>query len=729
MTQQIYLWILRAGSWLALFSVFIVAPRLLFPYITGKQIYFNILLEVLAVAWIALIVKYPEWRPKKSLISWGLLAYFAIVLVTCFTGVDFNLSFWGDIERMLGWFHLAHFLIFYFILITVMRRWQDWRNLLIFSVAVAALNCIYGMGRTEAWMTIGNTAYVSGYLIFNMFFAVLLFLREPNKVWRWGYLAPLPLLLQAFVRADTTGAAVGMMAGIAVMFSVILLFAKDKRLRFGFLGAFIVLITLTSFLFANRQEPWLKNTTIGKILVDISFNKYTFQTRLISWRGAYRDFANHPLLGTGHGNYAVTFDKYFDPKFYTHSESETYFDRAHNNLIDIVSTTGILGLIAYLSVFVAVAYYLIIAYRRDRLTLAEFSLLTGLITAYFVQNLAVFDSLATYIGLMITLGLISWLGRAEEEEIKAYNRPFENKEIVALAVAGILSLLVIYNYNYQVLQMLVGTIDGQRSANNLDVATQVYRQALSYKTGLDRDSRTSLIRLYVGNLSALQKMERSKAEANLEYAIGLAQANVDYNPHDTLNQLMLAQIYNLAADFYSQDQAKFDKHLKLAEEAINKSIAASPGRVTNYYYQAQIYLNKKDMEQAIKTLEYAVSLNENYSESRCHLGKILLFYKQEERGLEEIGKCVDLGGAYRLSPASLVKSVINQFAAREEYDRVGKLFKQLIALEPNVADNYVNLAKLFKLIGDKEQAKAAAQKAAEIDPAIKDQAEQFIRGL
>jgi hypothetical protein len=35
--------------------------------------------------------------------------------------------------------------------------------------------------------------------------------------------------------------------------------------------------------------------------------------------------------------------------------------------------------------------------------------------AYFIQNLAVFDSLVTYMGLMITLGYIYWL-TAEEKK-------------------------------------------------------------------------------------------------------------------------------------------------------------------------------------------------------------------------------------------------------------------------------------------------------------------------
>ena len=65
--------------------------------------------------WLVFIMRYPEYRPKRSYISWGLIAYFVAILASIAVSYDPALSFWGDAERMLGLFHLLHFLIFYFI--------------------------------------------------------------------------------------------------------------------------------------------------------------------------------------------------------------------------------------------------------------------------------------------------------------------------------------------------------------------------------------------------------------------------------------------------------------------------------------------------------------------------------------------------------------------------------------------------------------------------------------
>src|SRR5680860_466037 len=139
MSQKTYLTILKWGVYFSLLSVLLTFKNLLFPYITSKQIYFNILIEILLVFWFAFIIKYPSYKPKKSWISIGLISFFTAIFLSCLISVDFNLSFWGDVERMLGFFHLLHFLGLYFIIITVMRTWPDWRNLFLVSVLTATV--------------------------------------------------------------------------------------------------------------------------------------------------------------------------------------------------------------------------------------------------------------------------------------------------------------------------------------------------------------------------------------------------------------------------------------------------------------------------------------------------------------------------------------------------------------------------------------------------------------
>ncbi|HPW05915.1 MAG TPA: hypothetical protein PLA05_03080, partial [bacterium] len=270
MSAKSYQRILQFGVFASLGVIFLLFGNLLFPYISSKQLVFNILMELLLPFWLVLIWKFPEFRPQKSWITWGLIAYLAAILLSSFTGVDFNLSFWGDVERLLGVFHVFHFFLLYLYLITAFRRREDWYWLLSASVLVAAVEAIIII-RGEAIGTIGNTAYVSGYMLFNLYFAVILLLRTAGK-WQWPFYVAIVLMLMAFFKADTSGAIIGLAGSLALLLFLFGLLATKKRVRRWSWLILVVVIVGVVALFSQYQQPWFQ---ANPILHDLSFNKNT----------------------------------------------------------------------------------------------------------------------------------------------------------------------------------------------------------------------------------------------------------------------------------------------------------------------------------------------------------------------------------------------------------------------------------------------------------------------
>lgn len=749
MTQKLYLTILKSGIYLSFVSVFLVFPGLLFPFITSKQIFFNILIEILTIFWLGLIIKYPPARPKKSLITLGLAAFFGALLVSSIFGVDFNLSFWGDIERMLGWFHIFHFFLFYLIIITAFRGWRDWRNLFVVSITAAALVSLYGLFKIP-YSTIGNTAYVSGYAIFNIYFALILFFRRReeetekrrDRLISAFYLAAAFIILSVMTATHTRGAYVGLGASFLLFFILFAAYSQSKKIKIYSLLAGVFGVILIALVFLFPRSALVSHNSILNTIAQISSEQVTFQTRLISWKAALKDFPGHILLGTGYGNFAITFDKYFDPKFYNYTTAETYFDRAHNNLVDLVSTAGLLGLLSYLSIFAAVFYYLLKGKKQNKISANEFILLLCLLLAYFIQNLAVFDSLVTYISLMLSLGYIYWLINGEEEEESDAGSGLTNQELVVLAAAGIIILSITYQYNIKPLLMLDATIKGQIqfAQGNLKAGVEEYKKTLSYRTVLDRDSRASLINslnirqeLFMSlsgeKTQDTQRITLKEQKEIADYVIGLAEANVKLNPLDSMMQMQLAQILNTAASLNYNDQNKFYFYSDRALKAIGESIKASPGRVTIYFAKAQIYISRNDKAKAIETLKYAFGLNENYAEAACYLAKVEVYFKEEAAGYAALNKCLDLSGAGNLNPLEFVKIALNHYVEIKDRPRALILYQRWADLEPNNAKLWVNLSLLYAQAGDKAKAIAAAQKAAALDPSLKSAADEFIRGL
>lgn len=797
MSRKAYLNILKFGIYLSLIVIFFVFKNLLFPYITSKQIAFNVIVEILVIIWVGFIVKFPEYRPKKSYVTYGLISFFMAMIASCFVSVDFNLSFWGDVERMLGAFHILHFFFFYLIIITVFKEWKDWKMLFIISVIYSVFMSVIGL-TVHQHATIGNTAYVSGYLIFNIYFCFLLFIKEKSDM-KWLYFIPLIFQIPAFMKANTTGAVVGVLASALLAAAMYVLLSKYKKIKIAGISIVAVLFLMIIGVFTFHDSAFVKNNNFLKVISEIDFQKNTFQTRLISWKAGIIDLKEHPVLGVGHGNYAVIFDKYFDPKFYDYTRGETYFDRAHNNLIDIVSTTGIVGLLTYLSIFIALAYYLIMAYRKGKINVHEFVIVSSLVVAYFVQNLAVFDSLVTYLSIMMTLGFSVWLvgddnneneKSSSEKEFTAINYimisglfvlalvfiknekfkffaedntvmmwtivailvaymifeiwqdvnkwhmrankdevQISSSEVIAILATGVVMLTILFQFNYKPIQMLVQTIDGQvkLAQGDIEGTYEAYKKALSHNTILDRDSRTSFLRIF-SDSSNLNKVSREKGEEILDYAIKLGDENIAYNRLDSMAQMIFAQVLNTATFFYKDDAEKYAYFQERTIQAIDTAIEASPRRIPVYFQKVQFLLNQNKQDEAVDILRYTTTLSDTYYDSFCHLARILMKDGESEEVNENLEKCLNLRGGKLLGKQILLAKA-EEYKLENNLDMQINVYLGLTALENKNPEHWIGLAKLYSEAGEKEKAINAANRIIKLDPKLAPYVEDFIEGV
>lgn len=738
MSAKTYQRILQVGIFASLGVIFLLFSNLLFPYISSKQLSFNIIMEALLPFWVILIWKFPTFRPKRSYITWGLIAYFAAILLTSFTGIDFNLSFWGDVERLLGFFHIFHFFLFYLYLITVFRNREDWYWLLSASVLVATVEAIIIISDAKIG-TIGNTAYVSGYMLFNLYFAALLFLRTS---WRrsWPLLIAMVLMLIAFFRADTSGAIIGLGASLFLLVFLLGIFAPRQGLRRTALIVFATGLIAVIALFSQYNQPWFKENSFLK---DLSVNKATFQTRWLSWEGAARDFSAHPWLGTGFGNYAITFDRQFSPKFFNYATTETYFDRAHNNLIDIASTTGMVGLLAYLSIFAAAAVAWFRSLRRhgfraqagaEGTHVRELLVLAALLAAYFIQNLAVFDSLATYMGLMISLAYLVFLTHQDvvenedEEEESVAPVISEGKEYSGLAVMGIIMVIIIFNFSIKPWRMLTKVIDAYSyvATGQYALGFQTYREALAINTPLDRDARTTMINIIINNPSIFARFSENNIEESMDFSVELIEKNLKYNENDSLTQMQAAQLYDIISRYYTKQLSVFKEYSDKALTAIDKSIAASPRRIPVYFVKGQILSTRGDMEGAEATFKEAYELNPEYAEGGCQLGNFYYINEKDEY-ISYVDTCIDKQGTSLM--ADVLEDAVKRYQEDKDDGRLLLAYRALAKLNTDDAYLFATLAQAEMKAGNLENALAAAQKAGEIDPELKPAVDAFLNSL
>jgi hypothetical protein len=345
---------------------------------------------------------------------------------------------------------------------------------------------------------------------------------------------------------------------------------------------------------------------------------------------------------------------------------------------------------------VALGYYLLQAYKKQKISVFTFAWISGLIAAYFVQNLAVFDSLVTYISLFVTLGLVYYLTKLEDEHINMPPHVIRHysaeKEFALLAVLLIFFGAIIYQFNLRGFKMLAGVIAGysQVAQGQIMNGMATYKATLADAAPYNRDSRSSFINLIAGNYRNLSSLAAADRQEVLDYAIELAQENVNYNDRDSLMEMQLAQIANVATRFNYQDLQKFNDYSATALLAINYALASSPGRLPLYFIKSDIQLTRGENDETIDTIKTALKLKEDFSDTHCQAANIYFFLQKADaahyseklnESYDEAGQCAKLGGVNLLQSTDLIIGAIKYERDRQNNDNADILQKYLDSLQ------------------------------------------------
>jgi len=298
----------------------------------------------------------------------------------------------------------------------------------------------------------------------------------------------------------------------------------------------------------------------------------------------------------------------------------------------------------------------------------------------------------------------------------------EGAELLCLIGFLVIAGVVANYYNIKTWKMFVGSIGGyaQVAAGNLESGVATYKQYLTGRP-MERDARVTLINLAVSNQTALSSLSEQKSQEILDYVISLAELNAASNPYDSLMQMQLAQILDLASRQNYRNLEKFNFYSSQAMNAIENSIEASPERATTYFVKAQMQIVRMENDAAVETMKKAIALNPNYFEGHCRLAQIL-FIVNDKKYDNEIGpalnNCLDKGGSEQLTSTNLLKLAINYYSEKKDYARAATLSERLASISTPDPEVWYNLAKLHYVIGNTTKAEEDFQKALALNASL-----------
>lgn len=396
------------------FLTLYVANDYFFPFITGKNFWFRIIVDITTAAWILLALYDARYRPR---FSWIFVSFSVLIVVMFFAnlfGMHPLSSFWSNFERMDGYVSLVHTFLYMVVVGSVLTRKEEWQRLLNTSLVVAFLVALYGLaqytglaegdGRINS--RLGNAAYMAIYMFFHIFIAFWLFVETKNKTLKISYALLAAIFTFVLIETGTRGTVLGLAVGVFVMSGYIgLLGTQFREFRKYALGAFAILIIAVGGFIGFRNTEFVQNSPNLARIANISSKD--LEVRAIIWGMAWEGVKERPILGWGQSNFNYVFNKYYEPSLYA---QEQWFDRSHNIIFDWLIAGGILGFLAYVSLFGACLYYLLVRpfiNKDDKsFTVLERGVLLGILAGYLTHNFVVFDNIVSYIFFATILGLI-----------------------------------------------------------------------------------------------------------------------------------------------------------------------------------------------------------------------------------------------------------------------------------------------------------------------------------
>ncbi len=395
-----------------------------------------------------------------------------------------------------------------------------------------------------------------------------------SKQWKIVSITLLSIIILLLVAIQTKAVLIALVVSVLIFFGFII----GKRIvqpTFKFIVLFTSVILIVSF-FVFQNKKYLPHLT----------NSRSAYTRLNLWDNSLQMAKENFMLGVGAGNWQIQFPKYGLNKF---EEVEiknglTTFQRPHNDFLWVFCETGIIGITAYILIFIIALYYLLkLLKNADKKEDKSFYAL------FF----------ATIIGYMLIAFVDFPLERIEHQVLLFL--------IFSIVVARYYSSIYIANTS----KIAIGSF----SAFILFVIPILFSAIVSFKRYVGEEHLHKMYN-YHHQANWNQMIREADKGSNIFYSLdpmsapikwykgvafftlgNVAEAENNFNQAYILNPYNIHVINNLASCYESQGNHK------KAEEFYLKALSISPEFEEARLNLSAVYFNMKEYEKAFEIID------------------------------------------------------------------------------------------------------------------------------
>ena len=628
--EQILIKIIKIGVIIILFLPILVYKQVLFPYVFAKILVFQIMVEIILAIWLVLVVNNQAYKVNwKNPLIMAVTTFMGMLTLTMFTGVDISKSFFGNQERMSGLFSVLHFYAFFIILTSIFKQWKDWQKIIWSSLFCSVLVGVYGLGQKlgldlliknkalQMNSTFGNPIYLAVYSMLNIFLAIILLLKEKIKLSQ--ILAGLVVVFNLIIMllAASRGVILAFGGSLCLFFILLVFLSQSKKIKIGL--SFLIIIIVSCFILIQIPQIKTQLTNAPIFVRRLAYFFNSSKSRLISWEIGWQGFKEKPLTGWGWENYDVVFNKHYDPWYLSKGYNATWFDRSHNQVIDLLAMTGILGVLSYLIIF-GIVFWLLFKKIKILDNLKQkipFILLVLMFLAYFIQNLFVFDTPSALIVFYVGLGLVYFFTKQPVSQIST---PAPKYFPLPLLIFLIIICLpwIMYEYNIKPFYQSKLAMKGNNATKiiNLKAGLPWYEKSLQEQSFVNPEIATQMSMKIAVEYKDLEKADLPTLKQATELAIREYEQSVMQHPFNARLWLYLGQLYGLGSNY---NRNYIDK----AEECLIKAKNLSPRRQQVYFELSRIYGYRNEYSQAVDFLKQAMELDTSIATPITNLKRFL----------------------------------------------------------------------------------------------------------
>jgi len=735
-TKNVIKYLILSGLFVTPFIAFIVLQGTFFPFIVGKGFAFRIIVEILFGLFVILAFLDREYRPKFSWITKAVLGFTFLTLLADLLGANVYKSIWSNYERMEGFVLIIHLAMYYIVLSSVFKTSEKWIQFFNTSIIASVIMSLYGVlqlagkitinqGGVRVDATFGNSSYLAIYLVFHIFLCLYMLVSGSKEKWiKWAYGAAVVLESIILYFTATRGAILGLIGGLllAGIFIVCLPTGdlpegekekENKKLRkfsYWLVGSVFAVVFLFVVL---RNTSIVEKSPVLSRFSNLGYSEFQTQGRYFIWPMAVKGVIERPIFGWGQENFNFVFNKYYNPNLFGQEE---WFDRTHNVVLDWLIAGGIVGFLSYVSIFVALFYY--IWRKNSQLQITERSLLTGMIAAYIFHNIFVFDNLISYIIFFSVLAYVHSFS-TENVEIngKFYTKTFSDEvsKYIIIPVVAVLTLGMVYFVNVPAIlanKTLIQAITPQKAEDGgIEKNLKLIKQVFFYNSFGSGEALEQLVQISGQVYVAPQgQIPDSIKKEFYDFAKLKVEEKVAQSPHD-------ARYLVFAGSFFNRF-GQYDEAIKY----LSRALVESPQKQSIYFEIGSSYLSKGDKAKMFEVFKKAYELKPTSQESRV-IYAIGAIYTNNSSVLKELSTQINQD------------IIINDNRFLQAYTNIGD-FKNVIAiLNARIAKDPKNLQYKFTLasayvnLGQKTKAISIVREMIAQEPSFKTQGEEYIKQI